>query len=337
MIRQRPLGSLGLLLLCIWIISLFSGRMGIYPGEVATWCLDWMQGQGGVDVWGPKSLVFFHVRLPRSLVALCMGTGLALSGAVYQGIFRNPLVSPDILGVSAGCAFGAAVGLILPGHQFTLIRLLAFAAGISAVGLALSIAKAVAVRPILVLILAGLVVSSLFNALLMLLKYTADPYSQLPAIVFWIMGSLHRASWADVRLIAPIILAGSAILHLLRFKLNVLSLGDVQATSLGLNPRLYRLGFISISSLMVAVTVSACGQIGWIGLVIPHMARSLVGPDHRIMLPTTALMGGIFLLGADLLARSLTTAELPVSILTALIGGPLFALMLYINRARGWV
>lgn len=319
----------------LFVLSLFTGRMDIAPADILNWVGQWLQE--GAPEPNSKSLVFFDVRLPRSLTAVLTGSGLAVAGAAYQGIFRNPLVSPDILGVSAGCAFGAALGLVLPGTQFGVVRFMAFAFGLSSVGMAVGIARAVAVRPVLVLILAGLVVTSLFNALLMLLKYTADPYSQLPAIVFWVMGSLHRASWDDVQLIAPVVLGGLAAVHLLRFKLNVLSLGDVQATSLGLNPRAYRFFFIAISSLMVAVTVSACGQIGWIGLVIPHMARTWVGPDHRIMLPVTALMGGTFLLGADLAARSLTTAELPVSILTALIGGPLFAFLLYRNRARGWL
>ncbi len=332
---QKTLWLLGTLMVMLFFLSLFTGRMPITFADVSTWLWDWIQG--GTHEASPKSLVFFDVRLPRSLTALLGGTGLAISGAVYQGLFRNPLVSPDILGVSAGCAFGAALGLVLPGSPFGLVRVLSFAFGLSAVGIAAGIARAVAVRPVLVLILAGLVVTSMFNALLMILKYTADPYSQLPAIVFWVMGSLHRSSWADVRLIAPVLLAGLILIHLLRFKLNILSLGDVQATSLGLNPRRYRIFFISISSLMVAVIVSACGQIGWIGLVIPHMARTLTGPDHRVMIPVTALMGGAFLLAADLAARSLTSAELPVSIVTAMAGGPLFAFLLYRNRARGWI
>ena len=333
--NQKTIWILGSLLVLLFFLSLFTGQMHISFADAAGWIRGWI-AQGSLAP-SPKSLVFFDVRLPRSLTAVLGGTGLAVSGAVYQGLFRNPLVSPDILGVSAGCAFGAALGLILPGSPFGIVRALSFAFGLSAVGLAAGIARAVAVRPVLVLILAGLVVTSMFNALLMVLKYTADPYSQLPAIVFWVMGSMHRCSWADVRLIAPVILMGLTLVHLLRFKLNILSLGEVQATSLGLNPRRYRIFFISISSLMVAVIVSACGQIGWIGLVIPHMARTLSGPDHRVMIPVTALMGGAFLLAADLAARSLTAAELPVSILTAMAGGPLFAYLLYQNRARGWI
>lgn len=332
-------GKRNLVLACamaaVFALSMFTGQISITAAEVYDWLAARMAGPPLEP--DSKALVFFDVRLPRSLTAMLSGTGLAVSGAVYQGLFRNPLVSPDILGVSAGCAFGAALGLVMPCADFGIIRLLSFVFGLGAVAAAASMARAMAVRPILVLILSGLVVTSLFNALLMILKYTADPYSQLPAIVFWIMGSLHRSGWGDVCIMAPLILGGVTAVHLLRFRLNVLSLGDVQARSLGLNPRIYRIIFISISSLMVAVTVSACGQIGWIGLVIPHMARTLAGPDHRVMIPAAALMGGTFLLAADLAARSLTTSELPVSIITALAGGPIFALLLYRNRARGWL
>ena len=331
----HPVWLLGILMVLVFAFSLFTGPILITPMDFFSWWKGWLQG--GPLITDTGSLVFFDVRLPRGLTAVLTGAGLALSGAVYQGLFRNPLVSPGILGVSAGCAFGAAMGLVLPGSHFFAVRLLAFLCGLGAVFLAVSIARAVAVRPVLVLILAGMVVASFFNALLMILKYMADPYSQLPAIVFWIMGSLHQAHWPDVRWLTPVVGAGALIIYKLRFKLNILSLGDVQAISLGLNPGIYRALFISISSLMVAAAVSACGQIGWVGLVIPHMARTWVGPDHRVMIPVATLMGGTFLLAADLAARSLASAELPVSILTALIGGPVFAFLLYRNRARGWL
>ena len=218
-----------------------------------------------------------------------------------------------------------------------LVRILSFIFGLAAVCLAVGIARMVAVRPILVLILAGLVATSVFNALLMILKYLADPYSALPAIVFWIMGSLSRVEWNDLYLIMPTIGIGLILVHALRYRLNVLSLGDLQARSLGMNPTLYRIIFITISSLMVAVTVSTCGQVCWIGLVIPHIARTVVGPNHSRMIPITMLIGGIFLLAADMLARSITSAELPVSIITALAGAPLFVYLLYKNRRSGWI
>lgn len=296
----------------------------------------WRHGLSADTPLQAKQLAFWYVRLPRCLMAVLVGVGLSLSGAVYQALFRNPLVSPDILGVAAGCTFGAALGLMLPGEGLLLVRSAAFAFGLAAVFCALGIARLVAVKPILVLVLAGLVVTSLFNALLMCLKYLADPYSQLPSIVFWVMGSLNRVSWADLLWTAPVVLGGALMFHLLRYRLNVLSLGDLQARALGVHPGRLRLLFIAVSSLMVALIVSTCGQVCWIGLVVPHIARTLVGANHEAMVPAAALIGALFMLAADALARSLTTAELPVSILTALAGAPLFAYLLYRNRGSGW-
>jgi len=324
------------LLVLAFFFSLFIGRLdsgfGLFERIWETWIDKGASGLAENVDW----LVLTSVRLPRCLLAVMVGMGLSVSGAVYQGLFRNPLVSPDILGVAAGCTFGAALGLILSQVQFGLVRLSAFVFGLAAVSLALWLARLIAAHSIIVLVLAGLVVTSVFNALLMILKYLADPYSQLPAIVFWIMGSLHRAQWKDVYLAGPLIGAGLVLIHVLRFRLNVLSLGDLQARSLGLNPPLWRIMFVAVSSLIVALSVSTCGQICWIGLVVPHIARTLVGPNHERMIPVTALTGGLFLLVADDLARTLTTAEMPLSIITALSGAPLFAYLLYRNRGSGW-
>jgi len=324
------------LLALAFIFSLFIGRLesgfGLLSRAWEAWKYKGASGLAENVDW----LVLTSVRLPRVLLAVLVGMGLSVSGAVYQGLFRNPLVSPDILGVAAGCTFGAALGLILSQVQFGLVRLSAFVFGLAAVSLALWLARLIAAHSIIVLVLAGLVVTSVFNALLMILKYLADPYSQLPAIVFWIMGSLHRAQWKDIYLAGPLIGAGLVLIHVLRFRLNVLSLGDLQARSLGLNPPLWRIMFVAVSSLIVALSVSTCGQICWIGLVVPHIARTLVGPNHERMIPVTALTGGLFLLVADDLARTLTTAEMPLSIITALAGAPLFAYLLYRNRGGGW-
>jgi iron complex transport system permease protein len=187
------------------------------------------------------------------------------------------------------------------------------------------------------MVLAGMVVLSFFNALLMILKYFSDPYDELPSIVFWIMGSLTRVTWSDLYITAPVTCCGLGLFMLLRFRLNILSLGDVQAQSLGMNPAVFRLMLILASSFMVALTVATCGQICWIGLIIPHMARTLVGPEHENMIPVTALLGAIFMLAADGLARSVTAAEIPVGIITALTGAPIFAFLLYKNRGSGWL
>lgn len=330
-LKMRLAGALVVILL----LSLWIGWVPIAPGELGNIVRSWL-GRETAAAMGSKALVFGLVRIPRALATVLVGMGLSAAGAVYQGLFRNPLVSPDILGVSAGATFGAALGLILAGTGWLVIHSLSFVFGLIAVGMALLIARLVAVRPMLVLVLAGLVVLSVFNASLTLLKYLSDPYNELPAIVFWTMGSMSRAQWHDLRLMVPIIGGSLIMIHLMRYTLNVLSLGDLQARSLGLNPNVYRLLLIFFSSIIVSVSVAICGQVLWVGLVMPHIARTLVGPNHEEMLPVAVLLGGIFLLLADTAARSLTMAELPISVITAYIGAPLFAYLLYRNRGSGW-
>jgi len=332
---NRLLMSLAVSLAVVLVLSLWVGWVPISPRELGEIVRAWL-GASTSESMESKALVFGLVRIPRALVTALVGMGLSAAGAVYQGLFRNPLVSPDILGVSAGATFGAALGLVIGATGWFAIQSLAFVFGLAAVGMALLIARLVAVRPMLVLVLAGLVVLSVFNSSLTLLKYLSDPYNELPAIVFWIMGSMSRAQWSDLRVVAPIIGGSLVMIHIMRYKLNVLSLGDLQARSLGLNPTLYRLLFIAFSSIIVSVSVATCGQVCWVGLVMPHIARTLVGPNHEQMLPVAVLLGGIFLLLADTAARSLTMAELPISVITAFIGAPLFAYLLYRNRGSGW-
>ncbi len=333
---RRLTAILTLILGLMFILSLGIGRVHISMAELCRILFSWVSHQQVDPELSGKAMVFTLVRLPRCVMAVLLGMGLSVSGAVYQGLFRNPLVSPDILGVSAGATFGAALGLLLPGGSFVMIQILAFVFGLAAVSMALLIARVVAVKPVLVLVLAGLVVLSVFNSSITLLKFLSDPYNELPAIVFWIMGSISRAEWKDIYTAAPLICGALSIVFLLRYRLNVLSLGDLQTKSIGLNPGLYRMLFITVSSVMVAVSVSTCGQICWVGLVIPHIARTLVGPNHEIMIPMTALLGGIFLVLADTLARTLTMAELPISVVTAFSGAPIFAYLLYRNRGSGW-
>ncbi len=284
-----------------------------------------------------SKMVLLWIRLPRCLMAILVGMGLSVSGAVYQALFRNPLVSPDILGVSAGCTLGAALGIILPGESVSLVQLLSFICGLIAVSMTLGIARLIAIRPVIVMILAGMVVLSFFNALLMILKYFSDPYDELPGIVFWIMGSLTRVTWTNLATAGPVVLVGSFIIMLFRFRLNILSMGDTRASSLGMNPLLFRIILIILTSVMVSVMVATCGQISWIALIIPHMARTLVGPRHEEMLPVTALLGALFMLAADGAARAMTTSELPVGIITALTGAPIFGFLLYKNKGSGWL
>lgn len=318
-------------------LAAVSGRVSLSFADILALVRKFMAGGDSLAELLPNEQVFLWIRLPRCLMAVLAGAGLAVSGAVYQALFRNPLVSPDILGVSAGCTFGAALGLMLPLSGFGTVHLLSFGCGILAVGLTAGLARIIAVKPLIVLVLAGMVVLSFFNALLMVVKYFADPYNQLPGIIFWVMGSLTRVTWTNTLFMAPFALAGLGIFILLGFRLNILSLGDIQARSLGLNPTLFRRVLIVISSFLVAISVSTCGQIAWIGLIIPHMARTLTGPAHEKMLPVTALLGALFLLLADTAARSLFSSEIPVGIITALTGAPIFAFLLFKNRGTGWI
>lgn len=325
------------LLLIFFSISMLAGRYEI------TLCDIWkiFSGMANGTPLAPEltssKMVLLWIRLPRCLMAILVGMGLSVSGAVYQALFRNPLVSPDILGVSAGCTLGAALGIILPGESVSLVQLLSFICGLIAVSMTLGIARLIAIRPVIVMILAGMVVLSFFNALLMILKYFSDPYDELPGIVFWIMGSLTRVTWTNLATAGPVVLVGSFIIMLFRFRLNILSMGDTRASSLGMNPLLFRIILIILTSVMVSVMVATCGQISWIALIIPHMARTLVGPRHEEMLPVTALLGALFMLAADGAARAMTTSELPVGIITALTGAPIFGFLLYKNKGSGWL
>lgn len=322
-------------------ISCFLGRMEIAPGTVLTTLVNipgllpnLMAGQ--FENLEDNERVLLLIRFPRILLAILVGCGLSVSGAVYQGLFRNPLVSPDILGVAAGCTFGAALGLLLPGSDFTIVRIFSFFTGLAAVGLALSMASVVNSSRTVVLVLTGIISGSLFHALFMIVKTVADPYNQLPAIVFWVMGSLSGASWVDTLQIFPVIIFGYFVFHLFRHRLNVLSLGDSQARALGVNPRGLRLFLIGVSSLIVAVCVSSCGQVAWVGLVIPHIVRTVLGPNHRTLIPCSALLGAAFVLLTDNIARSAMSSELPLGVITSLVGAPVFAWLLYKNKNRGW-
>ncbi|THB74987.1 MAG: iron ABC transporter permease [Desulfobacteraceae bacterium] len=337
LLPTRLIIGLMMSLALIFLVSLTMGRLDIsLTDAVAMFRSAWL-GTPITDDLLAKQMGFIWIRLPRCIMAVIVGMGLSVSGAVYQGLFRNPLVSPDILGVAAGCTFGAALGLILPGSDFIKVHLLSFGFGLLAVFLSVGISRIISVKPIIVLVLSGMVVLSFFNAMLMLIKYFSDPYDELPSIIFWIMGSFTGVTWSGVWIALPATLIGVSIFMALRFRLNILSLGDVQAKALGANPKAFRVIFIITSTLIVAMTVSICGQISWIGLIIPHMARTIAGPSHEHMLPVTALLGGIFMLAADVAARTLIASEIPVGIITALSGAPVFGYLLYRNRGSGWL
>ncbi|RYG86099.1 iron ABC transporter permease [bacterium] len=273
-----------------------------------------------------------QIRLPRALLALCVGAGLSIAGAAYQGLFRNPLVSPDALGATAAAAFGAALALLWGAGPAT-VQGAAFVFGVAGVAITASLARSVRSPSLLMLILSGVVVAAFFGALLGAVKYLADPDSRLPAITYWLLGSLNGATWRTLAFVAPPIVAGTVVLWLLRWQLNVLAMGEEEARALGVRTGLVRVLTIVATTAITAAAVSACGVVGWIGLVVPHLARMLVGPDHRRLLPVALCLGGSYLIVIDTLARSLTPGEIPVGILTAIAGAPFCAWLL--RRTRG--
>jgi iron complex transport system permease protein len=269
------------------------------------------------------------------LAALLVGGALALAGAAYQSLFRNPLVSPDILGVSSGAALGAVLGIFLSLDVFA-IQGLAFVFGLLAVAGAYGIAASMRAHdPVLVLVLAGVVLGALLGACLALLKYLADPYNQLPAITFWLLGSLAGANRDDFVSAAPLMVVALVPLWLLRWRINLLSLGDEEAKALGVETGRTRIAVVACATLMTAAAVSISGIVGWIGLLIPHFARLLVGPDFGRLLPTAVVLGAAFLLGVDTLARTAARIEIPLGVLTAFVGTPLFLWQLAAAR-RSW-
>ena len=279
--------------------------------------------------------VLFFVRLPRVGAALLIGAALAAAGASYQGLFRNPLVSPDILGVSAGAGLGAVLGIFLS-LPVAAIQLLAFLTGLGTVGLVLLVAASVRGRePVLVLVLAGVVVGALAGSIISLLKVLADPYDQLPAITFWLLGSLASIKLQDLAATLPVAVLGLAPLALLRWRINVLSLGDEEARALGIDAARLRIVVIAAATLITASAVSISGVIGWVGLIMPHMARMLVGPNYDRLLPAAMILGAGYLLLVDTLARSIATIETPIGILTAFVGAPVFLWLLARGR-HGW-
>jgi iron complex transport system permease protein len=316
------LGALAALAALV-VVAFSVGRYPIATGDLAALLWSVLTGADhGLDPTAED--VVLKIRGPRVAAAVMIGAALAAAGAAYQSMFRNPLVSPDILGVSAGAAVGAALGIFLS-LSAVLIQSLAFAFGLAAVALVYTISKAVRGHdPLLVLVLAGVVVGSLLGACVALMKYLADPYNQLPSVTFWLLGSLASAAPPDVWSMLPLLLAGLAPLWLLRWRINLLSLEDEEARALGVETGRLRLAVIAAATLMTAAAVAVSGVVGWVGLVIPHFARLLVGPDFARLLPAAILLGAGFLLGVDTLARSAASIEIPLGVLTAFVGTPLF-------------
>ena len=334
MVRKSVNIALALILIFLFFFSFLLGRYPIKPTMVIK---VFMSRIVPIPHTWPSTLdsVIFLVRLPRIIAAMLVGAGLSVSGASFQGTFKNPLVSPYILGVSAGAGFGAAFAILLSKNSFT-IQVFAFAFGLLAALLSLIVGKAHKSTSTLTLVLGGIIVGALFSALLSLIKYVADPYDKLPAIVFWLMGSLASVSNKDLLVVTPPILSGTFVLLLIGWRINILSMGDEEAQVLGVNPKKIRMIIIVCGSLITAASVCISGIVGWIGLIIPHIGRMLVGPDYKRLLPASVLIGAAYLLLVDDLARTLTVAEIPLGIITAIVGAPIFAYILR-KRKTGWI
>ncbi|WDC00330.1 iron ABC transporter permease [Escherichia albertii] len=280
------------------------------------------------DVPLREQIVFWQIRVPRILAALLLGAALAGAGTTYQGMFRNPLVSPDILGVSAGAGLGACAAILF-GQPTVYIQLYAFCGGLLVVaGVWLITRRVTRHDPVLTLVLVGIALGTLCGAAISLIKTLADPYTQLPSITFWLLGGLSTVTLRDLCYAAPLILAGTLPLLFLRWRMNLLTLSDDEARSLGLNVLRLRLALIICATLITASTVAIAGIIGWVGLVVPHIARLLIGHNHQQLLPVAMGTGAILLLLTDTLARSIGTTEIPLGILTAFVGAPFFLLLL---------
>jgi iron complex transport system permease protein len=335
--RASAIGAL--LILALFGMMAISLAIGRYPLTLAD-IRDFAQASVGLRELAPERYALLYniivdIRLPRVLAAVLIGAALAISGASFQAVFRNPLVSPGILGVLGGASFGAALGLLLS-EQWLVVQVLAFGTGLLAVGFGVFIANLFGPGTMVTLVLGGIISGALFTALLSITKYTADPYNELPAIVYWLMGSLQAVELKHIAVVMVPIIAGMVVLTLLGHALDALSMGDDEARALGVPVTAVRYGVIIMATLVSALSVSIAGIIGWVGLVIPNFARLVFGPANARLLPYSAVLGSFFLLSADCLTRVVTPAEIPIGIVTELLGIPAFILVL--GRARrAWI
>lgn len=315
----------------IILFSLFIGRYDLKFSDIVSILLE-------REKWASDPLraieysLIYDIRLPRALLAFIVGGALSISGGALQGMFRNPLVDSGMLGVSAGAGFGACLGIIFFNNPF-MIYTLSFLFGITAVLLSYITGKIYDSAPTVTLVLGGVVISAIFSALISFLKFVADPMEKLPTITFWLMGSMSRANFRDMSIALIPITIGIVGILLIRWRVNVLSLGEKEASTLGVNTSLCRAIIIVCTAIATAGAVCVSGTIGWVGLIIPHIVRMLVGNDNRVLLPVCLSVGGCFLLIVDLIARSIVSSEIPLGVLTALLGGPFFIVIL--KRTKG--
>ena len=331
--RKNTRSTLLVLLLCLALIlglalALCTGGYGLQFGDIASVLLSRLGIEGSVDRM--HDMIVWNIRLPRLLLACIAGIAMAASGAVYQSCFRNPLVEPYILGVSAGAAWGAALSIVFP-LLFPNGQISAFLFALLAVLLSFFLARNRGETPPVTLVLSGIIVGALFSAFVGIMKYLSSD-AELREITFWMMGGFYYAGWQDVVTTACTVLPCLASMTALAWKLNILSLGDEEARSLGLHPDFYRALFIVLATLAASVCVSTSGIIAWVGLMMPHAARMLFGPDNRWIIPASGILGALYLLLCDTLARTLTSAEIPLGIVTSIVGAPY---LLWLLRSKG--
>ena len=339
-IRAREWAVMVALAAALAIIGAVSLTVGTYELSIQD-ILEVLAAKAGlaVEPSNEKAVtVLAVIRLPRIVIAALAGAALAVSGAAYQGIFKNPMVSPDILGVSAGAGAGAALALLL-GLSSLAVHAMSFLFGVVAVAVVMAIARSFGKsgNAIVVMILAGTVISSVFTAVTSLLKYVADPDDQLPQITYWLMGSFARSgNDANVWTMALALLVGGGVLLAVRWRINVMSFGDDEARAMGVNVNATRAVVIAAATLLTSITVCMCGSVGWVGLIIPHITRLVTGPNYRSLMPISMLGGACFMVVVDDIARIAVPGELPISVLTALIGAPLFLFLLARGR-KEWL
>lgn len=323
------------ILTLIALLSLLWGQYQIDMSTFAQYINYKFFSKGEIDAQAFALIdnIILEIRLPRVLLAILLGAALSTSGAVFQAMFVNPLVSPGILGVLAGASFGAALGMLISEHWY-IVQIMAFIFGFISVGFAVLIGSMVtSSRSTVMLVLGGVISGSLFTSLLSIIKYVADPYSTLPAIVYWLMGSLAMAQLDEVFLVAiPILISIVGMIFMSKY-FDLMSLGDEEAKALGVNVKLIRILAIILATLASSLSVVMAGIIGWVGLIIPHIIRMAFGPSHRLLIPLSAIFGGAFLLLADAISRLALSVEIPIGILTSLIGIPIFIIVLKNARA----
>jgi iron complex transport system permease protein len=317
------------------VFALSTGRYQIKLGTLWDVIVLKITNQQVPEELSTPSMVLWSVRLPRIIMAILAGAALSVGGVVFQSMMRNPLVSPSLLGVTHGATFGASLAIIFVGKSIFAIEGLAFFWAIAAVYIVYQLGNR-GINTITTLVLAGVVVSAVFQAAGSVLKYIADPYEQLPAIVFWMMGGLNNILWANVIRGFVIISIGITVIYIFRWRLNVMSLGDEEALAMGINVKSARALYMIFGTVIVAAGSSSCGIIMWVDLLVAHISRLIIGPDHDTLIPFAALTGGLFLLLTDTIIRILPGGELPISIVTSFIGAPFLGYLLLRQNAQAW-